>query len=150
MKSAYQVKDLVPHSGKMSLLSRITGYGEGWLQSEVDITADSLFADDRGVPAWIGLEYMAQTIAAYAGLQERKKGAAPKIGLLLGSRKYSSSTDYFAQGQTFRVRVELEMVADNGLNVFNCKLEGNKILAEAVVNVFQPDDAEKFLQEATS
>ena len=150
MNSAYQVKDLVPHSGKMSLLSRIIGYGEEWLQSEVDVTGKSLFADDRGVPAWIGMEYMAQTIAAYAGLQERKKGGTPKIGLLLGSRKYSSSTDYFAQGQTFRIRVELEMVAENGLNVFNCKLEGNKTHAEAVINVFQPDDAEKFLEEATS
>ena len=150
MNSAYQVKDLVPHSGKMSLLSRIIGYGEGWLQSEVDITGESLFADDRGVPAWIGMEYMAQTIAAYAGLQERNKGGVPKIGLLLGSRKYSSSTDYFAPGQTFRIRVELEMVAENGLNVFNCKLEGNKTRAEAVINVFQPDDAEKFLEEATS
>jgi predicted hotdog family 3-hydroxylacyl-ACP dehydratase len=150
VKSAYQVEDLVPHSGKMSLLSRIVEYGEGWLQSEVDITGESLFADDRGVPAWIGMEYMAQTIAAYAGLQERNKGGAPKIGFLLGARKYSSSTDYFARGQTFRVRVELEMVAENGLNVFNCKLEGNNARAEAVVNVFQPDDAEKFLEEATS
>ena len=148
MKSVYQVSDLVPHSGKMSLLSRIVGYGEGWLQAEVDVTRASMFADDRGVPAWIGMEYMAQTIAAYAGLQERKKGGVPKIGLLLGSRNYSSSTDYFAPGQTFLVKVALEMVAANGLNVFNCELEGKGTQATAVVNVFQPEDAEKFLEEA--
>jgi len=148
VSAIYQVAELVPHSGKMSLLSRILDYGENWMLSEIDITADSMFADERGVPAWIGLEYMAQTIAAYAGLQERIKGGAPKIGLLLGSRNYSSSTDYFARGQTFRVRAELEMVADNGLNVFNCVLEGDETRATAVVNVFQPDDAEKFLEEA--
>lgn len=150
MTATYQVADLVPHSGKMSLLSRVVDYGEGWLMSEIDITAESMFADDHGVPAWIGLEYMAQTIAAYAGLQERIKGGAPKIGFLLGSRNYSANTDYFTRGQTIRVRTELEMVAANGLNVFNCVLEGNETRATAVVNVFQPDDAEKFLEEAVS
>lgn len=148
MKSAYQVTDLVPHSGKMSLLSRILGYGEGWLHAEVDISGESMFADERGVPAWIGMEYMAQTIAAYAGLQERNKGGVPKIGLLLGSRNYSSSVDYFARGQTLRIEVELEIVAANGLNVFNCELTGNETRAVAVVNVFQPENAEKFLEEA--
>lgn len=124
------------------------GYGEGWLQAEVDITGESMFADDRGVPAWIGMEYMAQTIAAYAGLQERNKGGVPKIGLLLGSRNYSSSVDYFAQGQTLRIEAGLEIVAANGLNVFNCEITGNETRAAAVVNVFQPEDAEKFLEEA--
>ncbi len=150
MKTPYQVAELVPHSGRMSLLSRIVDYDEGWLLAEIDINSDSMFADDRGVPAWIGLEYMAQAIAAYAGLQERIQGGVPKIGFLLGSRNYSSSGDYFAHGHTFQVRVVLDMVADNGLNVFNCELEGNGTRATAMVNVFQPDDAEKFLEEASA
>lgn len=150
MKADYRVAQLVPHAGRMSLLSRVVAYDEGWLLAEVDIDNDSMFANDRGVPAWVGLEYMAQAIAAYAGLQERIQGGLPKIGFLLGSRNYSASTDHFARGQTFQVRVELEMVADNGLNVFNCVLEGNNTRASAVVNVFQPDDAEKFLEETTS
>ena len=150
MKAAYEVAELVPHSGKMSLLSRVVEYDEGWLLAEVDITRESMFVDDRGVPAWVGLEYMAQAIAAYAGLQERIKGGAPKIGFLLGSRKYVSNTEYFNLDRTFQVKVELEMVADNGLNVFNCQLEGAGTMATAVVNVFQPDDAEKFIKEATS
>jgi len=150
VKAAYQVAELVPHAGRMSLLSRVVAYDEGWLLAEIDIDSDSMFADDRGVPAWVGLEYMAQAIAAYAGLQERIQGGVPKIGFLLGSRNYSSSGDYFARGETFQVKVVLDMVADNGLNVFNCELEGIGARATAVVNVFQPDDAEKFLEEATS
>lgn len=150
MKAAYRVDQLVPHAGRMSLLSRVVAYGEDWLQAEVDITADSMFADERGVPAWIGMEYMAQAIAAYAGLQERLQGGVPKIGLLLGSRNYSASGDCFARGQTFRVSVELEMVAENGLNVFNCELEGKDARATAVINVFQPQDIEKFLEETAS
>ena len=132
----------------MSLLSRIVDHGDDWLRAEVDVGAESMFAEDRGVPAWIGLEYMAQTIAAYAGLQERLIGKPPKVGFLLGTRKYSSSADYFVAGQTLMIRVEVEMVGDNGLNVFNCEIRGENVRAQAVVNVFQPDDADRFLAEA--
>jgi predicted hotdog family 3-hydroxylacyl-ACP dehydratase len=146
----YSVDDLVPHSGKMSLLTSIVDYGEDWLQAEVVISPDSMFADDHGVPAWIGLEYMAQAVAAYAGLQERLNGGVPKIGFLLGSRKYLCNTDHFSMGQILLLKVYPEMRVDNGLNVFNCELTGQGVTASAAVNVFQPDDAEKFLMGMTS
>ena len=147
MKRKYSVAELVPHSGSMSLLSKIVDYGDGWLQAEVVISRDSTFADALGVPAWIGLEYMAQAIAAYSGLEERLQGNKPRIGFLLGSRKYKCNVERFAIGQTLRVRVQTEMLGANGLNVFNCNLEGEGVSARAVVKVFQPDDADAFLQE---
>jgi predicted hotdog family 3-hydroxylacyl-ACP dehydratase len=148
LNSAYSVADLVPHSGRMSLLSRILGYGDDWLRAEVVITAESMFADAQGVPAWIGLEYMAQTIAAYSGLKERLQGGRPKIGFLLGSRKYLCNAERFAIGQRLVVTASPELQGSNGLNVFNAELHGDGISASAVVNVFQPDDADRFFQEA--
>lgn len=147
MKQTYSVAQLVPHSDKMSLLDTILGYGEEWLHAEVHITPESMFASAEGVPAWIGLEYMAQAISAHAGMLERVKGGEPKIGFLLGSRKYLCSMDHFAIGQTLLVKVYLEMLAANGLSVFNCELQGRDLEASAIVNVFQPDDAEKFLED---
>jgi predicted hotdog family 3-hydroxylacyl-ACP dehydratase len=132
----------------MSLLDTILDYGEEWLHAEVHITPDSMFAGADGVPAWIGLEYMAQAISAHAGMLECLNGGKPKIGFLLGSRKYLCNTGYFAFGQTLLVKVYLEMMAANGLNVFNCELQGRGVEASAIVNVFQPDDAEKFLEDA--
>lgn len=147
MKSEYSVAELVPHSGKMSLLDNIVEYRDGWLRAEVSITADSMFADKQGVPAWIGLEYMAQAVGAYAGWQERLKGGPPKLGFLLGTRKYLCSTDYFAIGTKLIVTVQLEMEAANGLNVFQCVLQGEGVDASANLNVFQPDDPGKFIQD---
>ncbi len=147
MKSEYSVTELVPHSGKMSLLDNIIEYRDVWLRAEVCITADSMFADERGVPAWIGLEYMAQAVAAFSGWQERLKGGSPKLGFLLGTRKYLCSTDYFSVGTTLTVTVQLEMEAANGLNVFQCVLQGEGVDASANLNVFQPDDPVKFLQD---
>ncbi len=150
MKSEYSVAQLVPHSGKMSLLDVIVGYGEDWLEAEVHISADSMFVDEHGVPAWVGLEYLAQAIGAYAGLQERLSGGAPKLGFLLGSRHYHSSSDYFKLGQVLSLRVQREMQAENGLSVFQCELHGEGVDAAARLNVFQPDDADTFLQDAKS
>jgi predicted hotdog family 3-hydroxylacyl-ACP dehydratase len=146
--SAYSVAELVPHSGKMSLLSSIVDYGEDWLQAEVVITRDSTFADAEGVPSWIGFEYMAQTIAAYSGLQERLRGGKPRIGFLLGSRKYVCNVERFAIGQKLLLKVCPEVLGDNGLNVFNCELRGQGVDASAMINVFLPEDADAFLREA--
>ncbi|WP_315982756.1 hypothetical protein [Aliamphritea spongicola] len=74
--SEYSVSQLVPHSGKMSLLDEIIDYGDEWLEASVRIHAGAMFADDKGVPAWVGLEYLAQAVGAYAGLQERKMVAS--------------------------------------------------------------------------
>ncbi len=149
MNTDYRVSDLVPHSGLMSLLDCIVDYGEDWLEAEVLITRQSLFANENGVPAWVGMEYMAQAVAAFAGTQERRKGEKPKLGFLVGTRKYTCSTDNFPFHQTLSLRVERELETADGLNVFQCELSGGEIEAHARLNVYQPDDAEKFLQETT-
>lgn len=148
MTVEFDVDELVPHSGTMSLLSRITAYGDDWLEAEVDIHAASLFVEPDGVPSWVGLEYLAQAIAAFAGLQERKQQSLPKIGFLLGTRRYEVSKPYFASGLTISVRVQREMVAENGLHVFQGQLTGHQVEAFANLNVFQPDDADAFIKEA--
>ncbi len=143
----FNVDDLVPHSGLMSLLDRIVSYGDEWLEAEVLISQDTLFIEEQGVPALVGLEYMAQAIAAYSGLEEQLQGNKPKLGFLLGTRKYKSSADYFKLGQTLTVHVQREMKADNGLHVFQCSLSGEQLNATATINVFQPEDANKFIKD---
>ena len=150
MISEYCVDELVPHSGKMSLLNNIIAYGDDWLEADVHISADSMFADKQGVPAWIGLEYMAQTIGAYSGLQQRQINQPPKLGFLVGTRKYVCSVDYFKFGQTLRLKVKRELQAENGLSVFSCSLESETASASANLNVFQPIDADQFLQDSIS
>ncbi len=123
MSIEYSVDDLVPHSGTMSLLSRVTAYGDDWLEAEVDISSATLFAEEQGVPAWVGLEYLAQAIAAFSGVQEKKQNQPPKLGFL-------------------------DMVAENGLHVFKGMLTAFNVEATANLNVFQPDDASQFIKEA--
>ncbi len=150
MTAEYLVEELVPHSGRMSLLTRVVDSGDDWLTAEVDITSKSMFSDDKGVPAWVGLEYLAQAIGAYAGLQERLLGGEPKIGFLVGSRKYTCSSHYFSLNSTLSIKVSQNLKAENGLSVFDCELHNHECKASARLNVFQPDDAEQFIRNAKS
>ncbi len=78
---------LVPHKGKMFLLSRITDYDleKRFLSAEADITRDCIFYDDtaEGVPSWAGFEFMAQSISALSGLRGRAASRPPRMGVIL-------------------------------------------------------------------
>lgn len=152
MKVDFHIDDVVPHAGPMSLLDRVIDFDDDSLQAEVTLRPQSLFAEERGVPAWVGMEYMAQTIAAYAGVQRRLSGLEVKIGFLVGSRRYESSHPYFPLGSTLIIEVTREFQADNGLGVFACSIRGEdpmggEINATAALNVFQPEDADEFLAD---
>ncbi|HWW72935.1 MAG TPA: hotdog family protein [Duganella sp.] len=147
------VRSLVPHSGDMALLERVVSADEDNLCAEVRIHAGSVLATAQGVGSWVGIEYMAQAIAAHAGWLAGRRGDAVKVGFLLGSRKYEASVPYFALGSVLRVHVHRVLQAENGLGAFDCRIEpadataGAASLATATVTVFQPDNVNQFLKD---
>ena len=100
----------------------------------------------HGVPAWVGLEYMAQTVALYAGACAKRAGRDIGIGLLLGTRRYTAATDRFRLGALLVIRVT-ESWHEGQMGVFDCCVEGEEPLAEATLNVFRPADPLAFLKE---
>ena len=95
------VADVLPHRGPMVLLSRILEHSEQHTVCAVDIRIDAPFVEPAGtVPAWIGLEYMAQCVAAHAGLRARAHGEPVRTGFLIGSRRIDVRTSGFPVGQT--------------------------------------------------
>ena len=141
------IRQFVPHAGLMCLLDRVLASGDTWLEAEVTIRPDSLFCDGAGVGAWVGIEYMAQAIAAYGGVRARRQGQAVKIGFLVGTRKYASQWPAFPLGSRLHLRVDQQYEADNGLSVFDCRLTcENEEVASATITVFQPADPAAFLK----
>ena len=141
------IRELVPHSGTMVLLDRVLAYDADMLCAEVTIHAGSLFCEGGQVGAWVGIEYMAQAIAAHAGYSASLRGAPVKLGFLLGSRRYTSVVDGFQVGAVLTVCVQRALAGDNGLGAFDCRIEdGNgEVLASALVTVFQPPNVDDFL-----
>ena len=145
MNSAFDIREVVPHSGIMSLLDEVVAHDDQSLCAQVAINKDCLFAEARGVPAWVGIEYMAQTIAAYSGVIARSAGQSVSVGFLVGTRKYTCNQPFFPLGQTLKVSVHEELRGDNGLGVFRCKITSDTIDANASLSVFQPKNLDEFL-----
>jgi predicted hotdog family 3-hydroxylacyl-ACP dehydratase len=145
------IRELVPHSGAMVLLDRVLSADAENLCAEVAIHAGSVFCDapSAGVGSWVGIEYMAQAIAAHAGYLARQAGAPVKIGFLLGARRYEAQVPVFAAGSVLQVHVQQALQGENGLGAFECRIEmAGAVLAQATITVFQPEDAKQFLQES--
>lgn len=140
------IADLLPHEGPMCMLDRLFAVDCERLIADVVVPADGLFSRDGHVGAWVGVEYMAQAVAAWVGWQSRAVGQAPRIGFLLGTRRYHCSVPRFAAGQCLRVEIWRNYQADNGLGQFDCTIrEDDAMLASAQVTVFGPADPVAFL-----
>ena len=131
----------------MLLLDKVLDAGENYLIAGLTVREDGLFSQpDHTVPAWIGIEYMAQTVAAYSGYQSKCRSQPTKqLGFLLGTRHYQCSVDSFPYETNLCVHVEKVMEGANDMWVFDCRIEGETITASAMINVFLPKDAKKFL-----
>lgn len=145
MSAPYEILDIVPHSGDMSLLDSLVSYNDESLCAELTLANTSCFATESGVPAWVGIEYMAQAIAAHAGALARDRGDEVSIGLLVGTRKYACNKPLFPLGSILTVNVHREILGDNGLASYRCGITSEDIKATANINVFQPDDIEHYL-----
>jgi predicted hotdog family 3-hydroxylacyl-ACP dehydratase len=140
------VAELIPHSGKMVLLDRIIACDEHSLSAELVVRNDGLLGNEKAVPAWAGIEYMAQTVAAYAGVMAKKAGEPVKLGFLLGTRRYNSNVAEFKVGSRLTVRVK-KVIQDDALGVFDCEIYGInhesdqdiQIEVNANLNVYQPE-----------
>lgn len=128
---------LIPHSGRMILLDRIIDFDEQTLSAELRVRADGLLGDDKTVPAWAGIEYMAQAVAAYVGIRSKLAGEPIKLGFLLGTRRYFSNVPGFAVGTALTIQVK-NIIQDDKLGVFDCKIHGTGIEISAKLNVYQP------------
>jgi predicted hotdog family 3-hydroxylacyl-ACP dehydratase len=142
------IADVLPHTGRMVLLSRVLEHSASRTVCAVAIGDDAPFVDAAGmVPAWIGLEYMAQCVAAHAGLRAHVKGERPRIGFLVGARRVDFLASGFRAGQ--RLAVEAAHVwGDRESAAFTCRLmdaESGAVLAEGALTVYQPVTLDAFL-----
>ena len=140
------IRSLLPHAGPMVLLDRVISVDEDSLLAEVCIRSDSLFCNGGGVGAWVGVEYMAQAIGAWAGYTAQLRGEPVKLGFLLGTRRYECWRPIFLLGSVLRVHVQRLFQSENGLGSFECTIDNEEgRVATANVTVFQPHNVNDFI-----
>lgn len=133
-----EISELLPHEGIMMLLDKVIAYDQESFIAEVIVRDDGLFGEGETVPAWLGIEYMAQTVAAHSGMMRYLGGKPIQVGFLLGTRRYNCNVVTFNVGACLTVKVE-RVIEDLGLGVFNCQITGEGVDISAKLNVYLPD-----------
>lgn len=140
---------ILPHDKPMILIDKLleVSLENQFAKTSVTITEDKIFFDKsiNGISPLAGIEFMAQTIGCYAYYKAGK--TIPKIGFLLGTRLYENKLEKFENSETYTVTAK-EVYGDNELVSFECLIYNKgKEVARATVNAFQPDDAQKYIEE---
>ena len=144
----WPIAGLLPHAGDMILLDAVEAFDAESIEARLRVKPTGLFnLPDGSLPAWVGVEIMAQTVAAFAGCQARQAGLPVELGFLLGTRSFQCNVAHFPAGSLLRIRAMRSLQDDNGMGVFECHLDGPGIHAEARLNVFRPPEVASYLQE---
>jgi predicted hotdog family 3-hydroxylacyl-ACP dehydratase len=139
--------ELVAHRGPMRLVDRMIEISETHAVAETEIRPDNLFfSADGNVPAYVGLEMMAQAIAAIDGMARRNAGQPPKIGFLLGCRRYNAARAVFGENDLLTTYANM-VFTDGAMFSFDCRIErAGEEIANASLNVYAPSDPQALLQ----
>lgn len=134
----YPIKDLLPHDPPMVLLDGVEACQEDFIHTSLVIRQEIPFCENGAVPAYVGLEYMAQAVAAWSGWIARQQGLAPKIGFLLGARRLTLNVTHFKIAEKLDIYAK-NIYQDGEMAAFDCWIEINSVrVAQAGLNVFQP------------
>ena len=99
------ITEVVPHRGRALLLDRIETHEAGTTCCVVEIDASTwLRRADGTVPAWIGIECMAQCIAAHEGCIARDAGRQLGPGFLVRARRVRFHRHELRAGERLAVR----------------------------------------------
>lgn len=145
------IEHLVPHRAPMLLIHRVIAATENDVTAEARVDAGSIFAvDGAGIPSYVGLEMMAQTVCAYDGLQRFNERPSPLMGFLLGCRKYTVRRPYLAPGTVLTITARV-LLHHGEMASFACRMSDGETatLAEGSLNVYRPANSEAYLRRST-
>jgi len=146
---ALAIDEFIVHRPPMRLLDRIISISENDALAETVVRPDNpFFEPGRGLPAYVGLEMMAQAIAAIDGQKRRASGLPANIGFLLGCRRYLSKRASFAENEKLTVAATM-VFGDGAMFAFDCRLDDEQgEVATANLKVYAPADPQAFLNRA--
>lgn len=152
MTSFPPIEELLLHRDNMLLVKEVLAFSENAVTCRSVPDARAWYADGSAMPAWIGIELMAQAIAAHVALLSRREGKEPRPGALLGTRDYRSSQAAFPAGLPLAIQAQQTFRNADGLASYDCAIisESGEQLAAAALTVYEPEDFEKFISGVES
>lgn len=140
-------ENYLPHEAPMVMLETVHLAAADQVICSVKVSKEGVlapFLDQQGnLPAWFGLEIMAQTVGVSGGWQAANltnTNVEPAMGMLLGTQAYKVNNSSFKLGTL--LTCEAQLLQTNGqLSSYSCILKDNEQeLGTARVNVWQAEN----------
>jgi predicted hotdog family 3-hydroxylacyl-ACP dehydratase len=131
--------ELLPHQGRAVLIDEVLDDTQDSIEVSAHVGPDHpYFVAGRGVPSWVGIELMAQAIAAHAGLGARRHQRPPRAGMLLGTRRYQTFTAYFREGARLKISAVRDFGDEGGLAACACAIRcDGELLTQATIIIVE-------------
>ena len=144
MAEFFPAAHYLPHDAPMVLLEHVAAVDEDNARCRVTVGPGGIlapFLDARGhLPAWYGIEIIAQTVGVWAGWHASRHNTPPSPGMLLGARDYRSQAPYFPAGACLDVSISL-LMRDDRLGSFSGEIRiDGATYASGRLNTYQPDE----------
>lgn len=140
MTNIPHLHQLLPHDMPMALVDELIEVGETHIHCRVTPNENCLFfdAEARVIPGYVGVEFMAQSVAGWSGYHAWTRGESSPIGFLLGSRQYQVECSAFKENEVLDIHAE-QVMENNSMAVFSCRIEHQgQVLAISQLNVYVP------------
>ncbi|MCO4880753.1 hotdog family protein [Paraburkholderia caribensis] len=146
------IDTILPHRGTMLLVDGVSACGDEALTAYATVRGDAWYVDEDGaMPAWIGIELMAQGVAAHVALLAMRAGGRARPGVLLGTRSYQAHVSAFARDARLTIDVQEVLRSDAGHSAYECTIDHDGTrYADAVIKVYQPGDFHTFIEGSIS
>lgn len=141
------IESILPHRDSMLLLDRVLACTEETLLAEYRVQGDGWYANaEAAMPAWIGIELMAQAVAAHVSLLAIRAGGQARPGVLLGTNKYQAHRAAFPGAALLQISARELLRSDEGHSAYDCTIAyDGACVAQAAIKVFQPTNFEEFM-----
>ena len=119
----------LPHRGPAVLLDEILVAEDERCVARHRVEAGARHLDGEGrLPAWVGLELMALTAAAFSGRRHTLSGRPVRVGYLLGTRSFAALEPAFPAGTELEIEARVRFLDESGPSAFDCEIRREGIL----------------------
>lgn len=140
------IAELVPHAPPMILIDRMLDWEPGFARCELTVRDEAPFVSGGRIHSVVGIETMAQTVAACLGYEAYTGGEGVRVGVIIGCRRMDIERAWVPVGT--RLIIEARRVRGNEmLSHFDCRvLDGESVVATSLLSLYHaseppPDEA---------
>lgn len=136
-----EITRYIPHRDSLQLIDRILNQHKDNFEVEVAITSDSLFSETHGVPAYCGLEYMAQSIAAFNTLHFSEQNEV-RLGFIVAIRNFETTCEFFPLGAKLKVKVNPILIVEQSGSFESQIWHNDELVCKGRITAYVPKENE--------